>query len=475
MSNRLPNLFMKNKVLLSIIVIIIVGGISGIIFWSKKSAPSELFTVQRGTLVQGVSATGKVEFPTKIDLRFKNSGTFAAVHTGIGQEVQAGQLLASQDTSELDAQVLEMKAGIELQQAKLDQLLSGASNENIKLAEIKLENAKRKLYSDDLIATSKDEARRDVVPTITGIYDGTQEGSYEIFFKDYNDLFNRRNASFRGLEEGVAEKDDLPQKFGTKGLFISFPEVNYRADDRWLVDIPNKSGVNYAANLNAYNSAQAELALTKASIRSSDIAVYKAQISQAEASLEKIEAQRSELMIFTPVSGAVIEVNGEIGENIGPDTVVVSVAVGDTLQIKLNIIEDKIVDVSLGQEAEITFDAIENQKFYGRIISINPAETEVEGAIYYETTVTFDEVDERIKSGMTANVFVKTAVKENTLYIPISAVQIKDNTKSVQILENNKIISREVTTGTKDSTGRIEIINGLQEGDQVIVSLPKSE
>lgn len=466
---------MKNKVLLSILAIIIVGGISGIIFWGNNSVPSEFVSVQRGALVQGVSATGKVEFPTKIDLRFKNSGKLAAVNTGTGQEVLAGQLLASQDTSELDAQVLEMKAGIDLQQAKLNQLLSGASNENIKLAEIKLENAKRKLYSDDLIATSKDEARRDVVPTITGIYDGTQEGSYEIFFKDYNDLFNRRSVSFRGLEVGTTEKDDLPQKFGTKGLFISFPEVSYRTDDRWSVDIPNRSGVNYAANLNAYNSAQAELALTKASIRSSDIAVYKAQISQAEASLDKIEAQRNELMIFAPVSGSVIEVNGEIGENIGPDTVVVSVAVGDTLQVKLNIIEDKIVDVSLGQEAEITFDAIENQKFYGRIVSINPAETEVEGAVYYETIVTFDEIDERIKSGMTANVLVKTAVKENILYVPISAVQIKDNTKSVQILENNKIISREVTTGIKDSTGMIEIMHGLQEGEQVVVSLLNKE
>jgi len=466
---------MKNKVLLSIIAIIIIGSVSGIIFWRNSSVPAEFVSVQRGTLVQGVSATGKVEFSTKIDLRFKNSGKLAVVNTETGQEVQAGELLVSQDASELDAQVLEMKAGIELQQAKLNQLLSGASNEDIKLAEIKLENARRKLYSDDLIATSKDEARRDVVPTITGIYDGTHEGSYEIFFKDFNDLFNRRSVSFRGLEEGVTEKDDLPKKFGTKGLFISFPEVNYRADDRWSVDIPNKSGVNYAANLNAYNSAQAELALTKALTRPSDVAVYKAQISQAEASLDKVEAQRSELMIFAPASGSVTEVNGEIGENIGPDTVVVSLVVGDTLQIKLNIIEDKIVDVSLGQEAEITFDAIENQKFYGRIISIDPAETEVEGAVYYETTIIFDEVDERIKSGMTANVLVKTAVKENTLYIPISAIQIKDNMKSVQISENNKIISREVTTGIKDPAGMIEIIDGLQEGEQVMVSLPNKE
>ncbi len=462
---------MTKKTLFINLGIIVIVGIAGIIIWKNNDISSELILVKRGTLVQDVSATGKVEFPTKIDLHFKNSGKLVTINTKTGEKVLTGQLLAKQDTSELDAQVSEMKAGIELQQARLNQLLNGVSEEDIKLTEIKLENARRKLYSDDLVATLDDDTRRDIVPIITGMYNGTQEGIYKIFFKDFNDLFNGNRVSFIGLEKGTAEKNDLPQNFGTKGLFISFPEASYKIDDRWTVNIPNKSGVNFVSNLNAYNSAQAELALKKTSIRSSDIAVYEAQISQADASLEKIEAQRRELMIFAPMPGLIIAVNGEIGENIGPDTTIVSMVTGGVLQIKLNIIEDKIANIKIGQEAEITFDAIEGQKFSGKIVSIDPTETEIQGAVYYETTIIFDKVDEHIKSGMTANVLVKTAVKENTLFIPMSAIRIKDNKKYVQILENKEIVSRDITTGIKNSAGMIEIISGLQEGEQVIISI----
>ena len=56
-------------------------------------------------------------------------------------------------------------------------------------------------------------------------------------------------------------------------------------------------------------------------------------------------------------------------------------------------------------------------------------------------------------------------------FIPVSAIRIKDNKKYVQILENKKTVSKEVITGIKNSMGMIEIISGLEEGEQVMVSI----
>lgn len=460
---------MKKKNLLILITTAIPLIIIGVFFFAKLNQSYEMTVVKQGDMIREIFASGKVEALSTINLHFKNSGQLNILNTKIGDKVSSGQLLVSQDTSELDAQVKEMQAGIDLQKAKLAQLLSGASEEDVELAEIKLENARRKLYSDDLIATSDDDTRRNIVPIITGIYNGTQEGSYKLFFRDFNDLSNRNIISFIGLEKGIAEKDDLPQKFGTKGLFISFPEDSYQFDDRWVVDIPNKSGVNFVSNLNAYNSAKAELALKKASVRSSDVDVYEAQISQANASLEKIQAQKRELMIFAPMAGTITEVNGEIGENIGPDTTVVSMVTGDVLHIKLNVVEDNIVNVKVGQEARIIFDAIQKEEFRGKVASIDPAETIIGGAVYYQTVIVLDTQDERIKSGMTANVWVETDISRDTLFVPISVIQNKDDGKIVQVLEGNKIKDREVKTGITNSSGMIEITSGLLVGEQVVM------
>lgn len=167
----------------------------------------------------------------------------------------------------------------------------------------------------------------------------------------------------------------------------------------------------------------------------------------------------------------VTAVNGERGETVGPDMTIVSLATGGALQIDLSVVEDKIVDVKVGQKARITFDAIENQEFVGTVVAIDPAETVVGGAVYYKTTVLFDDVDERIRSGMTANVWILTATASDTLFVPASAIQIKDDKMIVQVQGESKMIEKEVAVGIENNTGMIEILSGLSEGEQVILNV----
>jgi len=476
MSNQLVSSIMStNRRTLFITVALVAFFVVGIVAVILKfgSTPYELATVEKGTIIQEVSASGKVESPIKIDLHFRNSGKLTALNTKIGKTVVVGQVLAKQDTSELDAQAREMQAGIDLQKAKLDQMLGGALGEDVRLAEIKLENSRRKLYSDNLIAVSDTESRRSIVPLVTGSYNGTQEGHYELFFSDLNDLYNRNKVSFTGLEKGIADKDDVPQALGTRGIFITFPEAKYLPTDRWIIDIPNKNGSNYVANLNAYNSAQAELTLKKAPARTLDTAVYQAQINQAEASLEKIEAKIAELTIRAPLSSTVTEINGEVGENVGPEKTIISLAAGNSLQVKLNVVEDNIVNVQVGQEARMTFDSLEKEEFLGKVVDIDPAGTIIGGAVYYNTTIFFNEKDERIRSGMTANVWIRTAVSSDTLFVPASAIQDRNGAKFLQVLEGKQVIDKEVTTGIKNDLGMIEITSGVSGGEKVVIGNKK--
>jgi hypothetical protein len=258
--------------------------------------------------------------------------------------------------------------------------------------------------------------------------------------------------------------------------------------DKWKTDISTaRTNVDTAmSNLllaeenlqmkaSALHIAENQLALKTAPARSSDIAVYQAQITQAEASLARTEAQRRDLIISAPVSSLVTNVRGEVGEVVGADVIVVSLAAGGALQIQLNVVEDKIVNVRVGQQARITFDAIESEEFGGRVVTVEPVETIIGGAVYYRTTILFDKADERIRSGMTANVWVKTAVSADALFIPASAVQSKDGKKMVQILVAGEVVKKEVSIGIENDAGMIEIASGLSEGDQVILGAEKKQ
>jgi len=88
--------------------------------------------------------------------------------------------------------------------------------------------------------------------------------------------------------------------------------------------------------------------------------------------------------------------------------------------------------------------------------------------IYYKVTVIFDEIDERVKSGMSADISIETEKKENTLYVPYRAIIYKEGKKIVRVLEGEKIKEIEVETGIKNVKGEIEILSGLEEGDKVI-------
>ena len=104
---------------------------------------------------------------------------------------------------------------------------------------------------------------------------------------------------------------------------------------------------------------------------------------------------------------------------------------------------------------------------------IDSTETIRGGAIYYNTTVSFNKKDPSIKSGMTANVWIKTAISENTLLVPASALQKNNNKNMVRVLQEKQVIEKEVVTGLKNDAGMIEIVSGLSQGEQLVIGNKK--
>jgi len=238
--------------------------------------------------------------------------------------------------------------------------------------------------------------------------------------------------------------------------------------------VTNQTNINIAqANYDDaqvdLQKAQDELALKKAGARQEDIDLAQAQVRQAQADVRQIQAKISKMILRAPVSGIITEIAKEVGETAEANKLIVSMISTGNFQIEANVSETEIAQVNLNDKVIMTLDALgPEERFTGQVVKINPAETVVSGVIYYQINSIFDAEDERIKSGMTVNLDIETDNKEDVLYLPFYVIKSRNGDKYVQVLENGKVKEKVIKTGLEGET-RVEILEGLAEGDQVIV------
>ncbi|MEK7173583.1 MAG: biotin/lipoyl-binding protein, partial [Patescibacteria group bacterium] len=133
---------LTRKTILVALLAVATGAGAWIMFSSNGADGEKFLTVRAGDFEQAVSVSGKVIPAESLQLSFEQSGAVTAVPVEVGTRVGRGELLVSQDTSELAAQLAETRAAIEVEKAKLQQLLAGSSAEDIQITETAVANAK---------------------------------------------------------------------------------------------------------------------------------------------------------------------------------------------------------------------------------------------------------------------------------------------------------------------------------------------
>lgn len=487
-------------------VLLLCAGIAAYFLLDTKP-DFDTVVVTRGSIVQEVSAHGQVKAPTQADLYFKESSKLARLHVAVGERVEAGQTLAVQDTTQLDAQVAQAQGTIDIEKTRLGQLLAGASPEAVTSAQAALETAQDQLAdairdaytkADDAVRNRADKLFKNPETSsasfgITFTSGGTH---YSITTTDntlrfkinqgrvaVEALLDARNTVSPSSDDAKKVEQDLATiELLLYNISLAINGLTAGDDDANTVYETFKSSISTArTNVSAARSgvvvaraglisAQKTLEEVKAPVRETDIALYQAQIRQAEAALEHVQTLKHDTVLTAPSSGVVTDVNGEVGEVVGPGTTVVSIMTG-TPEIEADLSEANIAKVSVGQPVRITLDSFNNDDSWsGEIIEIDPAGTTIGGNVYYKTKIVFTEPDERIKIGMTANVYIQVAARDNALMVPVSALLSEDGARVVRVMREDTVVSVPVETGI-ESKGKVEIISGLIEGDQVILSL----
>jgi HlyD family secretion protein len=218
----------------------------------------------------------------------------------------------------------------------------------------------------------------------------------------------------------------------------------------------------------AVERAKAAYNLTIATPRNVDVASLKAQVSQAESAYGLTLQNIKDAQIVAPVNGVVTDVNGEVGENTSGSEIIVKM-ITPQLKVVANVSETDIAKVKTGDLVTMTLDAFPPDVILkGKISSIDPAETVVQGVIYYQIKTLFDINNADIKSGMTANLDILAAEEKDVITMTPQAVQYKDGKPLVKVLINNKSEDRAVTLGLQGND-KIEVLSGVAVGDTLVL------
>jgi RND family efflux transporter MFP subunit len=229
----------------------------------------------------------------------------------------------------------------------------------------------------------------------------------------------------------------------------------------------------------SYEVYKLQLDKLKSPARSEDLKLVQAQVDQASSSLDAINKQIEENKLQAPISGKVVKINYEIGEQVLNSVPFMVLLTENDFEVELFISESDISKIKIGNEAEISFDAFNSDnKVSGKVYFIEPAATSISDIIYYKTKVVFSE-DELIKNnlivkaGMTANVVITSNEKNDVFSVPFRAIIEKDDGKKiVRVLSGSKINEVEVEVGMGGDQAMYEIISGdIKEGDKIITAI----
>jgi len=216
------------------------------------------------------------------------------------------------------------------------------------------------------------------------------------------------------------------------------------------------------------------------------IALDQAAVAQAQASLEESQVNLRYTDILSPVDGVVVSRNVDVGQTVAASfqTPTLFLIAQDLtkMQVDTNVSESDVGRVQEEQPATFTVDAYPGQRFRGKVAQVRNAPITVQNVVTYDVVVAVDNAKLELKPGMTANVTVTTAKRDQVLRIPVRALRFRPEGEAtagtpkeesaVYVLGSDGALRRvEVQAGVRDNQ-RVEVLGGdLHEGDQVVTGL----
>jgi HlyD family secretion protein len=449
---------------------IISGGIALmaiIVIASVNSSRKDRVSVQtarvqrKDVLSSKVTASGEIRAKQFVDLQPEISGIITELFVHEGDAVKKGEVLLRIDPIQTDAET-------SIARAQYDQAVAEARAQEFEIA-----NAEVNLARDE---TSLKSARAEL------------EQAENNFLRSQQSFKRQQQLN----EDGLISRDD----------YENYQNELKSTESRLEVQRANVALMEKQISISKNN-----IERMKTSAEAS-----KARMQSASASLDKASDQSKKSQIESPLNGVITHLNKEKGERAvpgmmsNPEATIMTIADLSVIQAELKVDETDVVNVSLGDIAQVQVDALPDVVFEGEVVEIGNSPIQSSGsqqeAKDFKVIVTLKSPSPQLRPGMSCTSDITTDTKKNVLVIPIQALTVRDvevdkdgkyhepdlNTRSDSVARadsekddaqkkelegvfviNDKEIARfrPIKTGIMGESD-VEVLDSLKEGEQII-------
>jgi multidrug efflux pump subunit AcrA (membrane-fusion protein) len=268
------------------------------------------------------------------------------------------------------------------------------------------------------------------------------------------------------------DSDLMTQKAGAATVSADYNQAKLQAQtDKSLYDLGVISGLTYSASkgkadeLTARDSIEKQRLTVNEKAIETQVAVQQTKVAQAQALLGLKQKQQDALSVKAGISGVLVDLPHQVGEHVAPGTTLAKVVQPDQLKASLKIAETQAKDILIGQPSEID---THNGVVSGKVMRVDPA--------VVNGTVTVDvELEGALPQGSRTDLSVDGTIDldrmANVLYVGRPAFGNENSTISLfKLSPDGKTAVRVPVKVGKASVNAIQVIEGLQSGDTVILS-----
>lgn len=408
----------------------------------EKTVPVEVAVVKTGQMTSLLAYAGTLEAHDSLNILPKVSGRIHQILVEEGEQVQAGQPLATIEDETYQAQFQQAEAALTTAKLNLSKMEAGSRLEEIVAAQAAVNEARAQLTD---IAKIDDNERTSAASALAQAQTALKSAQTEY--------------------DKIAWAGDVGATSQAKALEQA--TIAYQTALANYTKATNPGDATLAPLRSQLAQTELKLALVKEPFRPVDFELARTAIKQAEAALKLVRIQLDEATLKAPFTGTVAELYISPGSMVGPSSPV-ALFVSKDLEVVINIEENRLSQVAKGQHAALNVSAYPGLDFPAVVISV--ATVADDQTHTFVVKVTPQDKKVLLRSGMYADVTLLLDERQNTLVIPLSAIATLNNQPSVYVVRTDSVVEqRTVTTGLTDDS-QVEILSGLKAGEKVVVN-----
>ncbi|MCB2173511.1 efflux RND transporter periplasmic adaptor subunit [archaeon] len=438
-----------------------------------ETADAEMQTsvVRQGDLLIYASGTGNLVSGDEVTAAFSVTATINSVNVAVGDTVTAGDVLMTVDNTDLEAAYQdalrsfnEMSSAAAIAQAKQSissyegdvssdiSLLTYFISDTVYYAEVKI--AQREAELVEAQATGDADAIAEAERLLRNANALLAEG--QSAYGEYLwENFTKEECEGEGRDQ---ECEDV----------LYAPSTIQIAEARNTLDLDQALLKEAEDYLTLVTTGEVPVGATGSGITS---------YLNAQEALQTAEENLDKTTLVAPISGLVTSVNGGVGDSSSSAKVVIQDV--STMYLEVYLDGADWVNIAVGYEADITFDALPDDTYTGTVVQVDPfLTTDLGGSLIGATVEISAESMEklgRIPLGSSAAVEIISGRAENALLVPVESLrEISDGQYGVFVVENGEPKLRVVEVGIVD-TYYAEVTSGLEVGDVVTTGIAETD